>query len=64
MCFPVAIVLDVDEQTCQKRNATRPDRQFGPHVVRNHVRLLRQSLRGLEREGFRQVGDPALAGGD
>jgi protein phosphatase len=53
--FPIAIVLDVDEQTCQKRNAARPDRQFGPHVVRNHVRLLRQSLRGLEREGFRQV---------
>ena len=26
-----------------------------PHVVRNHVRLLRQGLRGLEREGFRQV---------
>jgi protein phosphatase len=53
--FPIAIVLDVDEQTCQKRNVARPDRQFGPHVVRNHVRLLRQSLRGLEREGFRQV---------
>src|SRR6478672_4943959 len=53
--FPIAIVLDVDEQICLKRNATRPDRQFSPHVVRNHVRLLRQSLRGLEREGFRQV---------
>ncbi len=53
--FPIAIVLDVDEHTCQKRNVTRQDRQFGPHVVRNHVRLLRQSLRGLEREGFRQV---------
>jgi protein phosphatase len=53
--FPIAIVLDVDEQTCLKRNTARPDRQFGPHVVRNHVRMLRQSLRGLEREGFRQV---------
>jgi protein phosphatase len=53
--FPIAIVLDVDEQICLKRNAARPDRQFGPHVVRNHVRMLRQSLRGLEREGFRQV---------
>ncbi|HLJ88456.1 MAG TPA: polynucleotide kinase-phosphatase, partial [Candidatus Angelobacter sp.] len=33
----------------------RPDRQFGPHVVRNQARDLRRSLRGLEREGFRHV---------
>jgi protein phosphatase len=51
----VAIVLNLDERICRERNASRPDRQFGPHVVRNHVRMLRQGLRGLEREGFRHV---------
>ena len=54
-CLPVAIVLNPPENVCQERNRQRPDRDFGPHVVRNHVRLLRQSLRGLEREGFRHV---------
>lgn len=54
-CLPVAIVLDMPESVCQFRNQERPDRNFGPHVVRNHVRSLRQSLRNLEREGFRHV---------
>jgi protein phosphatase len=54
-CLPVAIVLDLPERVCNDRNQQRPDRQFGTHVVRNHVRGLRQSLRGLEREGFRHV---------
>src|ERR1700738_1099307 len=34
-CLPVAIVLDVPEKVCQERNRQRPDRDFGPHVVRN-----------------------------
>lgn len=51
----VAIVLNVPEKVCLDRNRHRPDRDFGPHVVRNQSRDLRQSLRGLEREGFRQV---------
>jgi protein phosphatase len=54
-CLPVALVLDMPERLCQDRNAGRPDRSFGPHVVRNHIKNLRQSLRGLEREGFRHV---------
>jgi protein phosphatase len=54
-CLPVAIVLDQPERLCQDRNQGRTDRAFGPHVIRNHVRSLRQSLRGLEREGFRHV---------
>jgi protein phosphatase len=54
-CLPVAVVLDMPERVCQDRNADRPDRDFGPHVVRNHIKSLRQSLRGLEREGFRHV---------
>ncbi len=54
-CLPVAIVLDLPERLCLERNASRPSRDFGPHVVRNHARSLRQSLRGLDREGFRHV---------
>ncbi len=54
-CLPVAIVLDVHEAVCQQRNSSRSDRDFGPHVVHGHVRLLRQSLRNLKREGFRHI---------
>ena len=53
--MPVAIVLDVPEEVCHERNAARPDRNFGPHVVRSHSRQLRRSLRHLGREGFRHV---------
>ncbi|MFF1832953.1 polynucleotide kinase-phosphatase [Streptomyces sp. NPDC058231] len=54
--LPVAIVLDLPEEVCQARNATRPDRAGMPrHVVQRHRRELRRSLRGLEREGFRKV---------
>src|SRR5262245_42820108 len=50
-----AIVLDLPADVCLARNQLRPDRNFGPHVVRSHVRLLRQSLRSLQREGFKQI---------
>jgi protein phosphatase len=53
--LPVAIVLNMPERLCQERNQSRPDRQFGPHVVRNQSQQLRRSIRGLEREGFRHV---------
>lgn len=53
--LPVAIVLNMPERLCQERNQDRPDRQFGPHVVRNQSQQLRRSIRGLEREGFRHV---------
>jgi protein phosphatase len=53
--LPVAIVLNLPERLCQERNQGRPDRQFGPHVVRNQSQQLRRSIRGLEREGFRHV---------
>ena len=54
-CLPVAIVLNLPERMCQDRNRRRPDRAFGPHVIRNQMQSLRQSLRGLQREGFRRV---------
>jgi protein phosphatase len=54
-CLPVAIVLDLPEQLCQARNQNRPDRTFGPHVVRQHRQQLQRSLRNLKREGFRHI---------
>jgi protein phosphatase len=53
--LPVTIIFDLPEKLCHERNAARPDRQFGPHVVRNQVQQMRRSLRGLEREGFRHI---------
>ena len=53
--LPVIFALDVPEAVCTERNGPRPDRAFGAHVVRNHVQLLRRSLRDLQREGFRVV---------
>ena len=43
--LPVAIVMNLPEKVCCERNKGRPDRQFGPHVVRNQVRQLRRSLK-------------------
>src|SRR6185436_1477843 len=54
-CLPVALVLDLPERVAHDRNKSRPDRDFGPHVIRQQSQQLRRSLRGLEREGFRHV---------
>ena len=53
--LPVAIVLNLPERVCHARNEQRPDRQFGPHVVRNQMRTMRRSLKRLKREGFRRI---------
>jgi protein phosphatase len=64
--LPVAIVLDVPEGVCVARNAARPDRTFGSHVIRRQRDQLRRSLKGLQREGFRTVhtlhGEDEIAG--
>jgi protein phosphatase len=54
-CLPVAIVFDLPEKVCQARNEQRPDRDFGPHVIRQQQSQMRRSLRGLQREGFRHI---------
>jgi polynucleotide kinase-phosphatase len=54
-CLPVALVLDMPEGVCHARNRTRPDRDFGDHVIRNQRLQLRRSLGHLQREGFRHV---------
>lgn len=51
-CQPVAIVFNLPERLCHERNATRLDRQFGPHVVRRQHAHMRRSLGQLRKEGF------------
>ena len=53
--LPVAIVLDLPEEICQTRNQTRPDRDFGKHVIRRQKQQLKRSLKGLKRQGFRRI---------
>ncbi|WP_436777114.1 polynucleotide kinase-phosphatase [Yinghuangia sp. YIM S09857] len=54
--LPVAIVLDVPEQTCFERNAERPDRAHLPrNVITRQRKDMTRSLRHLQREGFRKV---------
>lgn len=54
-CIPVAIVFDLPERIAHERNTGRPDRSFGPHVIRQQTLDLHRSLRHLQREGFRHV---------
>ncbi|HEY4939236.1 MAG TPA: polynucleotide kinase-phosphatase, partial [Actinomycetota bacterium] len=54
-CLPVAIVFDLPTAVCLERNASRPDRDFGPHVVRQQHQSMRRSLKNLRREGFRHT---------
>ena len=54
-CFAVAIVLDTPERVCQQRNADRPDRDFGPHVIARQAEQFRRSVKNLRKEGFRYV---------
>ncbi|QZS52466.1 polynucleotide kinase-phosphatase [Rhodococcus opacus] len=50
-----AIVVDVPDDVAIVRNAARPDRGFGSHVIRRQHEDLRRSLPRLGREGFRRV---------
>jgi polynucleotide kinase-phosphatase len=50
-----AIVIDTPESVAIARNRERPDRDFGPHVVRRQHRDLERSLGRLGKEGFRRV---------
>lgn len=53
--FVVAIALNLPEALCHERNQQRPNRQFGSHVVRNHVKDLKRSLQTLKKEKIRYV---------
>nr|WP_184583950.1 polynucleotide kinase-phosphatase [Lipingzhangella halophila] len=50
-----AIVLDVPVSVARERNQSRPDRDFGGHVVARQHRDLRSSLKHLRKEGFSRV---------
>lgn len=54
-CLPVIIVLDLPEEVCQKRNTNRIDRNFGHHVIRLQRKQLKESMKSLKLEGFKQV---------
>jgi len=54
-CHAVAIVLDIPTALCRERNATRPDRDFGDHVIARQSQQLRRSIKFLRKEGFRYV---------
>jgi protein phosphatase len=53
--LPVAIVVDPGIDVCIARNKLRPDRNFGAQVVQRMTSEVRRGLKGLQREGFRQV---------
>ena len=52
----VGFVFFIDQRICLERNANRPNRDFGSHVVRNHIRSLKRGFKGIrKREGVRQL---------
>jgi protein phosphatase len=51
----VAIVLNPGKDICLQRNKSRPDRQFGQHVIHNQTASLKRDIRKLDKEGFRYV---------
>ena len=53
--LPVAIIVNPPEKVLVERHATRTDRNFGAHVIRQQLQNLRRSARGLQKEGFRHV---------
>jgi protein phosphatase len=53
----VAIVLNPGEDVCRERNKSRPDRQFGAHVIRVQTASLKRHIRKLDKEGFRYVNE-------
>src|SRR5690348_6253867 len=54
-CLPLAFVFSLPERVCRERNASRPERDFGGHVIRQQIQQMRRSFRGLDREGFRHI---------
>ncbi|PHN03611.1 polynucleotide kinase-phosphatase [Flavilitoribacter nigricans] len=52
--FTIGIALNLPENVLLERNAQRPNRQLGKHVIRQHRRLLKSSFRTLKKEGFRR----------
>ncbi|MDR1838144.1 MAG: polynucleotide kinase-phosphatase [Treponema sp.] len=54
-CLAVAIVLDIPEKIIRERNKKRPSRNLGGNIIARQISQLRQSIRHLQKEGFRYV---------
>ncbi len=54
-CIRIAIILDIPENICADRNALKPDRQFGKHVISLHISQLQNSIKNLKYEGYRDI---------
>ena len=54
-CLSIAIILNMPEKVCVERNALRPDRNFGGHVIPQHISQLKRSFKKLKYEGFNQI---------
>jgi len=53
--LPVAVIMLMPLPLCLERHEKRTDRKFGPHVIRNQLRELKQSIGRLKLEGFRHI---------
>ncbi|MGB0748425.1 MAG: polynucleotide kinase-phosphatase, partial [Magnetospiraceae bacterium] len=54
--LPVGFAFFIKEDICHARNESRPNRNFGPHVVRNQTRAMKRGFSSLrKREGVRQL---------
>jgi protein phosphatase len=51
----VALVLNLPEALCIRRNEERPNRKVAPSIVHLHSQQLQNSLFDLEQEGFRPI---------
>ena len=54
-CLAVAIVFNIPEKIIRERNANRPDRNLAGNIISRQADQLRQSLKQLQKEGFRYV---------
>ncbi|UTC74488.1 polynucleotide kinase-phosphatase [Treponema sp. OMZ 792] len=53
--LPVAIVFDLPQELCEKRNEARTDRNISTRVLRRHMQDLKHSLKNLKKEGFKKL---------
>lgn len=53
--LPVAIVFDLPQELCEKRNEERTDRKISSGVLRHQMQNLKHSLKNLKKEGFKKL---------
>ena len=54
-CHAIAIAMETPMAECLERNRQRPGRDIPERRLRHQGQLLRHSIRGLRKEGFRQI---------